>query len=317
MRTHHKFLKNYLYIITCSIFLTAPALALDDAIVAIVDKEVITLKELKDYIHSYYVQLTAEGKSDMEIRDIMIDLQTNGINKLIEDKLILNQANKIGIEINEKLIDDRLKAIKERYPSEKVFLDALVAHGGTITDLRNKILTQFKIKFTIDHEVKSKIFVNPKEVTEYYEKNIDKFRKKERTHVDSIFISFAKAGQDKALARQKASDALKLLQEGRDFKEVAQQYSETPSLGTLERGTIIPAIEDQVFSLSKGETSPLVEVEAGIYIFKVNGKTLPSIAPLKDVKETVYELVYQEKFRKRFFEWLDKLKKRAFIEIKE
>ena len=81
--------------------------ALEDAIVAVVEQEIITLKDLKEYIHATYVNLVAEGLPEKELEKTMLDLEINGINKLIEDKLILNEANRIGLEIREKLIDEK------------------------------------------------------------------------------------------------------------------------------------------------------------------------------------------------------------------
>ncbi len=145
-----------------------------------VNDELVTFKDLKDYIHDTYVQLSAEGMPESKIRPIMIDLEKNGVNKLVEDKLMLSKANQIGLQVNDQVIDDRIAQIMAKYPSEDAFINGLVSHGATVTDLRNKILNQFKIKYVIEHEVKSKVFVNPQEVTDYYTSNMNDFKKSER-----------------------------------------------------------------------------------------------------------------------------------------
>lgn len=290
-----------------------PSLALEDAIIAVVNDEVITLKDLKDYIHKTYVELVAEGIDEVQLQGIMADLENNGINKLIEDKLILSKANALGIDVRDKLVDERMAKIKSKYPSEQVFVDALIQHGATITDLRNKILDQLKIKFVIEHEVKSKIYINPQEVTDYYSEHPDDFRKKDRVNLQSIYIAFL---DDKQKARQRAQEAWDKVQKGEDFGQVAQQYSDMPSVGVVERGQLLSPIEEIVFNLNDDEVSAPLDTETGIYVFKLVGRISAETAPLTEVKDYIYNLLYAQKFKDRYSAWLEQLKKDAYVEIK-
>ena len=56
----------------------------------------------------------------------------------------------------------------EKFLSEEEFLRALASEGLTITDIRNRITDNLKTRYLIDEEVKSKIFVNPQDVTAFY-----------------------------------------------------------------------------------------------------------------------------------------------------
>lgn len=289
------------------------AQSVSDAIIAVVNDEVITLKDLQDYIRRTYASIVAQGVEKSQIQELMADLQTDGLNQLIEDKLILSRANEIGIQVREKLVDDRMATIKAKYVSEEVFLDALVKNGANITDLRNKILEQLKIKFVIDHEVRSKVFVNPQEVTDFYEHNKEQFQKSRRVNLDSIYIAFL---EDKQKARRRAGEALALIKQEKDFTEVAAQYSDTPSIGIVEEGQFVPALEKKVFSMRQDEVSGPIETDNGIYIFKLKGEIPSALADLKEVKGEVYNLLYRQKFQERFDQWLDKLKSKAYVEIK-
>jgi parvulin-like peptidyl-prolyl isomerase len=245
---------------------------------------------------------------------MMADLQTNGLKQLIEDKLILSRANAIGIEVRGKLVDQRVAEIKAKYASEQVFLEALVKNGATITDLRDKILDQLKIKFVIDHEVRSKVFVNPQEVTEFYEQNKDSFQKSRRVNLDSIYITFI---EDKEAARARAKEVIALLKEGKDFETLAKQYSDSSSIGIVEQGQFLPDVEKVVFSLTQDQISDPVETDNGIFIFKLKGEIPAQVAELKEVKSQIYDLLYRKKFQERFEQWLGKLQQKAYVEIKE
>ena len=300
-------------------FLCVPGLcsfsyAMDDAIIAIVNDELITLKDLRDYIHSNYVSLVAEGVQGQKLKDMMQEFEKEGINRLIEDKLILSKAQSLGLEVREKVVDDRFAEIKSKYPSEEIFMEALIKSGGTITDLKDKIRDQLKIQYIVEHEVKSKIYVNPKEVTNFYQDHLDNFMKKEQVDLLSIFIPFDK---DKQSAQQKAQEALHLIQEGKDFEEMAKQYSQMPSLGTIERGQLLPKVEEAVFSLKEGEVSPIIEVDTGLYIFKLKQKIPAQLAGLNEVKDAINNLIVKKKFSEKLRSWINDLKSHAYVEIKQ
>lgn len=286
----------------------------EDAIIAVVNDELITLKDLKDYAQSTYVGLVAQGLSDTQIQEAMEDMETSGINKLIEDKLILSKANLIGIDVREGIIDERVNEVKEKYGSEQFLINALVKNGATITDLRNKIRDQFKTKFIVDHEVKSKIYVNPQEVTHYYEQNKSQFSIEDRVKLESIFIAY---GSDKNAALMKAVEAFKGVVAKRDFNDLIENYSDMPSVGIIERGQLLSVIEETVFNLEMDEISHLVEVENGIYIFKLIGQISSQISKLEDVKDSIYNQLYKKKFKSEFTRWIEGLKEGAYIEIKE
>lgn len=290
------------------------AFAMDDGILAIVNDELITLNDLREYTHATYVELVAEGIPDEKLKKIMLDLEINGIDQLIQEKLILSKANKIGLEVNAKLVDDRVEEIKKKYPSEQIFMQALVKNGATLTDLRNKILNQLKVKYVIDHEIKSKVYINPQEVTKYYEENIEKFKKREAVDLDSVFVGIKTTKQD---AEQKANEALSAINNGEDFKEVAKRYSDTPALGLVEKGQLLPEIENTVFSMAEGQISGPVFVKNGFYIFKLLQKLPPQTAALGEVKDDIQRYLFNMKFTKLLDEWVKKLKEDAYIDIKK
>lgn len=290
------------------------SIAVEDAIIAVVNDEVITLRDLREYIRSTYVGLVAEGYSDERIKEIMLDLELNGLDKLIEDKLMLSQANTLGLEINEKLINEKIEEVKARYGSEEKFMQALIQHGATLTDMRNKVLNQLKIKYVINHAVRSKIYISPKEVTDYYENNMNQFRQNEHIMLESIFIPYDKG---KAKALEVAEKALEKISSGERFNDVAQDYSKSPSIGQVERGQLMPDIEDVVFALEEGEHSGLVEINTGVYIFQLIKKIPSKIAPLNEVKGSIENILYNEKFRNKFTDWLNELKQDAYIEVKK
>jgi parvulin-like peptidyl-prolyl isomerase len=295
-------------------FMPTTAEALKDTIVAIVNDDVITLNDLKDYISSWATQLKLEGRSPEEVKGFLADMEAHGLQKLVEDKLIINAANKKDLKVNEEMVNRRLAEIKNEYPSEEEFLSALLSSGATITDLKNKIHDQIKIKYIIDEEVRSRIFVNPQEVNEYYKSHFEEYQKPERLALDSIYV--AKDG-DPENCKARADEAFHLLNGGGSFEKLAKEYSQAPSIGVIKKGEMIPSVEKILFSLKVDEVSPVTEVENGFYIFRVKERIPEELAGLDEVKDDIYEKLFQKKFKERLQVWIEKIKKDAFIEIKE
>ena len=172
-----------------------------------------------------------------------------------------------------------------------------------------------KIKYIIDFEVRNKIIVNPQEVTDYYNKNLEKFKKPERMDLASIF--FAIDEENEPSIKEKADNVLKMLkEENKDFDEVAARFSDGPSIGIIEKGQLLPHIEDAVFKLDKEEISPVLKTNNGYYIFKINEKLPEELASLEEVKKNISDMLFHLKFRHSFQNWLNDLKKEAFIDIK-
>ncbi len=301
----------------------------NDSIIAIVNKEIITLKDLHEYLNAIYMQLYSEGKSKEAIEQTIRNYEKDGVNRLIDDKLLIDEANRKEMTIRGKLIDDKIAQIKENYPNDEAFLNALVKDGLTINELKKRMTDQYKVKYIVEMEVKSKIFVNPNEVTEYYQNNLSEFNKPERVDLESIFIPFINSSQatdtktnlaqnskDKKAAQKKAADALNLIKGGKGFLEVAKQYSQLPSIGIIAKGQMLPEIESAVFALKDNETSQPLTTETGIFIFKLKSKLPPESAPLEEVKDQVYSMLFTKKFQARLTAWLEELRKKAYVEIK-
>lgn len=286
---------------------------INDAIIAIVNNEVITLKDLKDYIAGVYRQLKVEHKTQEEIQKIVASYEERGVNQLIEDKLILEAANKKGIELRNDIVEKRLKEIKSRYASDEEFLNELNAQGITVSDIKKKITNQLKSKYEVDLEVRDKVFVNPEEVTQYYNNHKDEFESRTKYNLDSIYISYNK-GKPEAI--NKIKQARKELMAQGDFEKISKEFSEAPSVGTLEQGQMVPAIEKEVFSLKEGEVSQPVEVEGGVYLFKVKNIISGHKQSLEEVKNSIYYKLFDEQFQTKFKAWVDKLREKAYVELR-
>lgn len=291
-----------------------------DGIVAIVNDEVITLKDLREYLSMVHMSLTASKLTPGEIKEAMAYYQENGLQKLIDERLKIHQADKLELVIRPEAVDKRIREIKKQYPSEKVFSDELIAQGMTMTDLKKKVLDQFKAYYAEELEVRSKIIVSPQEVTAYYQNNPAEFLDPERANVVSIFIPF---NNDKKAAEQQAREALAIINDPQELakypkglEDVAAKFSGVSSPDTLKKGEVLPEVAQAVFALEPNETTGPISTENGIYLFKLIEKFPESTLSLDEAKDRIYDMIFQKKLNERREAWLKKLREESYIEIK-
>ena len=79
---------------------------------------------------------------------------------------------------------------------------------------------------------------------------------------------------------------------------------------------MLPKIEKVVFKLKVNETSGLLDTDSGIFIFRLKEKIPEDLAGLEEVKDKIYDFLFQQHLTERRNAWLDDLKQDAYIEIK-
>ena len=104
---------------------------------------------------------------------------------------------------------------------------------------------------------------------------------------------------------------------GEDFDKVFQKYSDSSSVGEIEHGQMVDAVENVVFNLKLEEVSDPVEVENGIYVFKAMGVSPGKQQALAEVKDQIYAKLLDDQFQAKFKEWVDRLRDKAYVEIKQ
>lgn len=71
-----------------------------------------------------------------------------------------------------------------------------------------------------------------------------------------------------------AKDLLRKLSEGKNFEDLARDYSLCPSsrnggdLGEFPKGRMVPAFEKALLFLKEGEISPVVKTQFGFHLIK-------------------------------------------------
>jgi len=276
-----------------------------DKIIAIVNDDVITQKDLNDFMNFMRIQLSGEY-AGRELEEKIQIMKVDLLNKLIEDRLILQEAKKNNTNIDENRVKAKVNEIKSRYPQEAEFQNALTRQGLVQADIEAKIREQLLMYYIVEQKVREKIIVRPQEVTAFYNTNKNELASHEERELSVITL------ENENLAKTFADN----LKKGEKLEDLAAKYPITLNqLKVLQGEELRKEIEHTVFNLKIGEISNPVKIDDKYYIFKLNNINPPKQLNLSEAQDEINAFLFDRKFQEELKKWLDELKKESYIKI--
>jgi peptidyl-prolyl cis-trans isomerase C len=241
---------------------------------------------------------------------------------LIEREVLYQESRKVGIEITEQKIGDQMAAIRNRFPDENEFKNALSRMSLTEEEMKVQIERGLAIRELIERQITRNVTVTDEESKAFYDGNPQFFKQPEQVKASHILIKAgADAGEpEKAEARKKIKEVQQKLKDGGDFAALAREYSEGPSntsggdLGFFRRGQMVKPFEDAAFAMEPNQVSDIVETRFGYHLIKVYEKKPEGVLAYTEVKDKLTQHLKQQKIDKEAVQYINQLKKDAKIE---
>jgi peptidyl-prolyl cis-trans isomerase SurA len=302
----------------------SPGGAVVDRIVAVVNHEIITFSEIEKWSLPLQQEIRAEDR--LERRERVQEVFRKVLERVIEEKLIEQEARKSGIKVTSKEIEVAVEEVKQKNKINQEGLEkALAAEGLTLEafkkDLEKRIL---RTKF-VHSAVKVEQKPGEKELIEFFQNNVNQYRVNESyrpAHILFLILREATPEQIRGI-RKKSQKVLEKIKEGADFAKMAMEYSEDTSsrkeggdLGYFKKGELLPALEREAMKLQVGEVSDLIRTEVGFHILKLLDRKGGEPPPFEEIKEKVQVDYYEKELEKAYQQFLSKLKEKSIIEIK-
>ena len=296
-------------LVLCWVVVCGPARAeVVNRIVATVDGEPITAHEVRTFAAEHRAQDRPEA-------DI--------IQLLVTEKLLDLEAKALGITVKDDEVDQYIAQIKTRTNmDDERFKQALQQQGLTLDAYRAKVRADLSKQQLINREIRGRVSVTSEEIERHWKANGSRYGEGAGATVRDIFFAFG--GPDGVeRARAKAARVQEELRKGKDFAELARQYSEGPGadngglLGTFKRGEMEPEIDAAVFRMQPGEVSDVIQSSRGLHILQVDDIREGASATLDDkTKEVIRSSLYNDALEARFQEWLSRdLRERHHVEV--
>ncbi|MEE9386086.1 MAG: peptidylprolyl isomerase [Nannocystaceae bacterium] len=316
--------RSYLVIALCTLLTAtlahAEPVALD-RIVAVVNDDVVLHSELQVALRSdpnTRDQLSALGSdASKEAMDTKLrQLQGGVLDLLVGDKLVLGEAARYQLSVNEDEVDMYLRNLAQQNGMQTVaeLKNAVAASGefGRWADYR--AMHQKQILLYRTEQVVLQVNVSDAQIREYYRK----MSKGEDARVEVVRMSFRPKNDD-APARDAAyafaKQAARRLAAGEDVASI-EADGVTAVAETVARGQIAPTMEDQLFAARKGQVVGPLQAGQGFEVFKVVAHLASDVVPFEEAKEKIRSQLYEEAFVKARTQWREDLRARAHIDIR-
>ncbi len=236
-------------------------------ILAVVDGEPITEEDLK-----YSLNIT-HRKEDLSSAGALNLSQY--IQKLIDDKLIIDEARRMGMD---------------QYTDVQQAIQAYI--------LRESVVRLH------DEEIVQKVSVEEKDIINYYKKNYERFtlgiiEVKSEEEANEILELLKREGNFRELTQKYSTHTSK-----KDGGEIV-----------LNRNSVPPFIEEAVTSLKPEEFSDVIKAMNKYYIVKLIGRKEAPDEELERVKGNIERAIRKQKEKERSDKYIEYLREQATIKI--
>ena len=245
-----------------------------DYIVAVVNEEVITRKELDSAVDTTVSQLQQQG---IQLPDNQA-IKSQVMESLIVKRIQLQRADEIGLTISDSELDETIQRIAdENNLSLQAFYAALEEDGVNFNKFRNDVRDEVIMVRLREREVNSRVNVTDGEV--------DNFLRTQKTSAignDEYLIAHILVRVPEHMEalqieerRQRAELVLAKLEEGIEFAQIAAEYSDADDAmrgGVMDWRPVAqmgPRFADLLTAMQLGELTPIIQSPVGFHILKL------------------------------------------------
>ena len=287
----------------------APAVQSVDRVLAVVDKQVITLGEFQDALQRNRAGLP-KGSSITDQQ-----LQSKTLSNLVDRSLMVQMAGRTGIQVSDAEIKQNMD---------------LVARGADMSErqwqaaVRDALLVE-KLK---QRDLYSKVRVSDAEITQAIDSLPEKDKKQSSGHTvtaylpQHILITVDSKTKD-ADALAKIRELRSRIGNGESFESVARSQSQDPGsaknggvLGWAVDGMMVPEFENAMKSLPKGALSEPVRSSYGYHIIRVLD-TRQQDAGDAEMRAKVRKQLVESKSEQLYDNWINQLRQNAYVSVRQ
>lgn len=173
--------------------------------------------------------------------------------------------------------------------------------------IKEDVLKQYAIRKLLD-----KVKVSKEQAKEYYDNNKKQFKSQESVRASHILVE----------DEETASNAMKEIEDGAQFEEVEEKYSQCNDnkggdLGYFTRGKMVQPFEDVVFDMEEGEVEGPVKTQFGYHIIKLVDKKNPENMSFEDVENDLIRQMTSMEQNRIYQSKSKELEEKYKVEIKE
>jgi len=289
------------------------------SIVATINGTKISDVEFKQAVYSIGRSSMFHGRPTEESH--YLEFRRNVLEQLVERRLLLGEATRRGLHVDNGKIEESLAIYERRYSSTERWKregDQMLA------SLRSRF-EEDELLARLEEQVRAVDDPSEAILSAFYEQNPESFTEPKQDRVSLILLGVQPSAGQAAwqAARDEASSILRRVRDGAEFSEMARMHSSDVSataggdMGYLHDGMLSATAQSAIDSLAVGETSGPVTVLEGIAIFQLSERQPPQLRPIEQVRERLASLWRRDAANRQWDALLEKLREAAVVQVNE
>ena len=290
-----------------------------DRILAKINDEIITQSELSREMEPIRKEIMSKISGPQQEAELK-KAEEQILNSLIESALIYQKA--VEMEYNaqaeervDSYIQELMKANNIRDTDE--LENALAQEGQSLKTYREQIERQIISSDLVNDFINSRINLLTPEIERYYQNHQADFTTPEEVTLSEIILDATNAED----AKGRADDIARRINEGESFAVLAGQYSKGTTagkggdIGTYIVDKLNPETREVIANVRDGEISTPQKSNEGFIIYRVDARKPTEVKPLDEVRDTIKNILYQQKRMPEYDRFITQLKEDAYIQI--
>jgi peptidyl-prolyl cis-trans isomerase SurA len=290
-----------------------------EAIVAVVNDDIITLSEYKQEYTSRMRMLRAQLQGEELIKQEEF-MKENLLESLITDLLLLQEARKLGLNVTEqvKMTIENIKR-ENNLTSDEQLKRALAQQGITYEDFIKQMEQNMMKQNIIFNKVGSKIVVDDSEIVSYYKVHQEDFIEPIEYTLKMIYIGGEGKNSEEIELKKEQVD--QKLAANEDFGQVAAEFSEGPEkdsqgdLGSYKKGELQKELEQAVEGLEVGAVAPWLDMQGSWVRLKLVGKKDRRLKEFKEVRKEIEGIIFEERQQEELEKYMMDIRSKSYIKV--
>ncbi len=255
----------------------------------------------------------------------LAELQKSVLEDLIREKLLEERAKEMSVSATDEEVEVAVARVKQQYnmTTDSEFEASLAQSGMSRDELKRQMRQTITLQKVIGRDVTSKMDQSDDALRLEYERRKEQFYAiPESAHAAEIVLKFSPSDAE---ARQQAVASIEeirvKIKGGAPFADLAKQSSEGTTkdkggdLGVVNKGELVEALDVAVFVTPPEEYPAPALLSDSIHLFHVTDRKPASFKPFSEVKDDLRKRISDDMYEKRFTEYMDKLRRDAFVKI--
>jgi len=279
-----------------------------DKVVAVVNSEVITQKEVQEKV----ALIKSQAPQEVVLPDDAA-LQKQVLDQLIDRELQLEVAQKAKVEVTAEELNNAIADLAaHNHLSLEQFKQSLAQHGLTFAAFRQQIHDEVLINKVERRAVNFNVNVTDEEIAAFLKTGGEVAP--QEYHVLDILVPIGEKPSASELqkARTLAATVAQELRTKPQYQEVVAAHNlQVQDLEWRNLSSLPGVFAPTVSKMQKGEISSPIQAPNGFHVLKVLAVRTKAQAPL--TTEKAREILYHKKLDAALQDWLQKLREQSYI----